>query len=144
MWLRSCRRLTQVCVSTLETLDEDFTRPRTDSWRSAERISWPTKPQGEYRRLLDFVERNALAHLDCLFFVRGSPAAIDLWSFVQYCRTTAADHNRAHTGWYDMVVGPVIGSWQKKQTVIPDGDQLSFHTDASASVLDNSQKVQVL
>jgi hypothetical protein len=89
------------------------------------------------------VERNELAGLHCLFFVRGTPAAIDFWSFVQYCRTTAADHNRAQIPWYDIVVGPVTGSW-KNQTVIPDGDQVSFHTDQAASVLDNSQKVQVV
>jgi hypothetical protein len=88
------------------------------------------------------LERNDLAALDCLFFVRGGPNAIDFWSFVQYCRTTTADHNRAHTQWYDIVVGPVTGSW-KKQTVIPDGDQISFHTPRAAAVLDGSQKVQV-
>jgi hypothetical protein len=89
------------------------------------------------------VERNELAQLDSLFFVRGTPAAIDFWSFVQYSRTAAADHNRAHTGWYDLVAGPVTGSW-KKQTVMPDGDQVSFHTAVAALVLDNSLKVQVL
>jgi hypothetical protein len=89
------------------------------------------------------VERNDLAGLDCLFFVRGTPAAIDFWSFVQYCRGTAADHNRAHTGWYDIVVGPVMGSL-RKQTIIPDGDQVSFHTGAAALVLDQSHKVQVV
>jgi hypothetical protein len=89
------------------------------------------------------VERNELARLDFLFFVRGTPAASDFWSFVQYCRTTAADHNRAQTGWYDIVVGPVTGSW-KKQTVILDGDQVSFHTHPAALVLDNSHKVQVV
>jgi len=89
------------------------------------------------------VERNALAGLDCLFFVRGTPPAAAYWSFVQYCRTIAADHNRAHTGWYDLVLGPVSGSL-RKQTVMPDGDQVSFHTNAAASVLDNSQRVQVL
>ena len=62
------------------------------------------------------VERNELALLDCLFFIRGTPVAIDYWSFVQFCRTTATDHNRAKTGWYDIVAGPVTGSW-KKQTL---------------------------
>jgi len=89
------------------------------------------------------VERNALAQLDCLFFVRSAPNAIDFWSFVQHCRTTPGDHNRAHTGWYDIVMGPVTGSW-KKQTVIPDGDQVSFHTVQATLVLDGSHKVRVL
>ena len=86
------------------------------------------------------VDRNELAGLDCLFFVRGTPGATDFWSFVQYCRNTAADHNRTRTSWYDVVVGPVTGSW-KKQTVISNGDQVSFHTNRAAVVLDNSQKV---
>jgi hypothetical protein len=89
------------------------------------------------------VERGALAKLDVLFFVRGDANAVDFWSFVQYCRTTAADHNRAHTGWYDIVAGPVAGSW-KNQTVILDAVQISFHTPAAALVLDNGQKVQVV
>jgi hypothetical protein len=32
----------------------------------------------------------------------------------------------------------------RKQTVSPDGDQVSFHTPAATAVLDGSQKVQVL
>lgn len=35
------------------------------------------------------------------------------------------------------------GSW-KKQTVIPDGDQISFHTGQAVSVLDACQKGQVI
>jgi len=33
------------------------------------------------------VSREALAHLECLIFVRGDSFATDYWSFVQYCRT---------------------------------------------------------
>ena len=80
------------------------------------------------------VERNDLAGLDCLFFVRSSPLAEDFWSFVTHCRTTTGDHHRRHTTWYDIVAGPVTGDW-KKQTVIPDGDQVSFHTPAAVDVL---------
>jgi Protein of unknown function (DUF3990) len=80
------------------------------------------------------VERNDLAVLDCLNFVRSSVSAVDFWSFVQHCRTTLGDHHRRHRQWYDIVVGPVTGDW-KKQTVIPDGDQVSFHTPAAISVL---------
>src|SRR5207237_739987 len=80
------------------------------------------------------VERNDLAGLDCLFFVRSSPQALDFWSFVQYCKTIPRDHNRTRTPWYDIIAGPVPGDW-KKQTVIPDGDQISFHTPAAIVVL---------
>jgi hypothetical protein len=89
------------------------------------------------------VERNRLALLDTLFFVRGSALAVDYWSFVQFCRSSATDHGRAHKPWYDLVVGPVMGSL-RKQTVIPDGDQISFHTPNATAALDGSHKVQVL
>jgi hypothetical protein len=89
------------------------------------------------------VDRDELAQLDCLIFARGSSNATDFWSFVQYCRTVVGDHNRARTGWYDVVAGPVTASW-KKQTVIPDGDQVSFHTNAAARMLDSSQKARVV
>jgi Protein of unknown function (DUF3990) len=89
------------------------------------------------------VSRNDLAQLDCLFFVRGDPAALDYWSFVQYCRTIGGDHNRLHTPWYDVVVGPVTGTW-KRQTIIPDADQLSFQTPYAVAVLNASAKVRVV
>lgn len=89
------------------------------------------------------VRRNDLALLDTLFFVRSTAAAVDYWSFVQFCRSSATDHNRAHKPWYDLVAGPVTGSL-RKQTVIPDGDQISFHTAPATAVLDGSQKVQVI
>lgn len=94
--------------------------------------------------VLEFtVSRSALASLDALFFVRGDPAAVDYWSFVQFCRMSATDHGRAQKPWYDVVAGPVMGSL-RKQTVIPDGDQISFHTPAATALLDRSQKVQVV
>lgn len=88
------------------------------------------------------VSRNDLARLDCLFFVRGDPDALDYWSFVHHCRSTAGDHRWRSTPWYDVVAGPMSGSW-KKQTVIANADQLSFHTTAAERVLNQSFKVQV-
>lgn len=94
--------------------------------------------------VLEFtVERNDLAVLEILFFVRGTAVAVDFWSFVQYCRSSATDHGRTPTTWYDLVVGPVMGSL-RKQTVIPDGDQVSFHTPKATVILDRSQKVRVI
>jgi hypothetical protein len=89
------------------------------------------------------VERDGLAHLEGLFFIRGSAASIDYWSFVQYCKTVVGDHRRTYTGWYDIVAGPVVGSL-KKQTVLPDADQVSFHTPRAVRVLDDSTKARVL
>jgi hypothetical protein len=37
---------------------------------------------------------------------------------------------------YDLVAGPVTGDW-KKQTVIPDGDQVSFHSRAAVDILNS-------
>jgi hypothetical protein len=89
------------------------------------------------------VSRNDLAQLDCLFFARADATAIDYWSFVQYCRTIVGDHNRLHTPWYDLVVGPVTGTW-KRQTILPDTDQISFHTPYAVAVLNASAKLRVL
>src|SRR5438876_11954519 len=44
-------------------------------------------------------------------------------------------------GLYDYYYGY---SSLRKQTVIPDGDQISFHTPNAAGVLDRSQKVRVI
>jgi hypothetical protein len=92
------------------------------------------------------VERNDLADLATLFFVRGEPNSVDFWSFVQYCRTVGVGggHNRLYVaGWYDLVAGPVTGTW-KRQTVIADADQISFHTSQAVGVLNNSVKVQTV
>jgi hypothetical protein len=118
------------------------TTKRTQAERWAKDMAAQTG--GAAPAVLEFtVERNALALLDTLFFVRGTAAAVDFWSFVQFCRSSAVDHGRAHTPWYDLVVGPVMGSL-RKQTVIPDGDQVSFHTPNGTAVLDGSPTVQVL
>jgi hypothetical protein len=118
------------------------TTKRTQAERWANDLAAQTA--GAAPAVLEFtVVRNALATLETLFFVRGSAAAVDFWSFVQFCRSSATDHGRAHKPWYDLVVGPVMGSL-RKQTVIPDGDQVSFHTPKAIAVLDASQKVQVI
>jgi hypothetical protein len=81
------------------------------------------------------VERNALAQQQCLFFIRSDTLAVDSWSFVQYCKTIQGDHRRRYTaGYYDVVAGPVPGDW-KKQSVIRESDQVSFHTNAAVDVL---------
>jgi hypothetical protein len=92
------------------------------------------KQLGDVPAVIAFtVERNSLAQLECLFFVRSSSAAADFWSFVQNCRNMGR-HDRKHAILYDLVAGPVTGDW-KKQSVMPDGDQVSFHTDPAVAVL---------
>lgn len=118
------------------------TTKRTQAERWANDLAAQTV--GAVPAVIEFmVERNRLALLDTLFFVRSMPDSVDFWSFVQFCRSTAMDHGRARAPWYDLVVGPVMGSL-RKQTVIPDSDQISFHTVHATAVLDRSRKVQVI
>jgi Protein of unknown function (DUF3990) len=124
----------------------DFGRGFYTTTRRDKAVDWANvnaRRTGTVAAVIEFtVSRNVLASLDCLFFIRGDQQAVDYWSFVQYCRTIGGDHNRAHTPRYDLVVGPVTGTW-KRQTIIPDTDQISFHTLAGTPLLDNSGKAQV-
>jgi len=88
------------------------------------------------------VDRDALAGLDGLWFVRGSFNADDYWSLVFHCRQGHAAHGRAmKKGWYDIVVGPVAASWRTRLS-FHDTDQISFHSNKSAKVLNgNNPKV---
>jgi hypothetical protein len=84
------------------------------------------------------VSRDDLADLECLWFVRGSFDADDFWSLVFHCRTGGGNHSRAtNQGWYDVVIGPVAASWRQRITIY-DADQVSFHTDRAAHLLNNS------
>jgi hypothetical protein len=87
------------------------------------------------------VDRDELATLETLAFVRGDFYAEDYWSLVVYCRSGAGDHRRAGSpeGLYDVVAGPVASFWQ--QRVAMDGaDQVSFHTPAAEIVLNSSPR----
>ena len=108
---------------------------QAERWANDQAVNTPYNPA-----VISFtVPRNDLAQLECLFFIRGDKNAVDYWAFVHYCRTTPGGHRRLHSLWYDVVAGPVSGNW-RKQTLIPDADQISFHTDAAEAVLNNSQK----
>jgi hypothetical protein len=83
------------------------------------------------------VDRDALADLDSIWFVRGNFDADDFWSLVWHCRRGSPNHGRP--GWYDVAIGPVASSWRQRQTIY-DADQVSFHTQKAADLLDNSRK----
>lgn len=85
------------------------------------------------------VDRDALAGLDCLSFVRGDFEAHDYWSFVVHCRSGGTDHARSFEGkrHYDVVSGPVTAVWGQG-AVIAAFDQISFHTPAAEAVLNLS------
>ena len=87
------------------------------------------------------VEREALATLETLAFVRGDFNAEDYWSFVVHCRSGGTDHariRRSH-GHYDVVIGPVVAFWTQRLT-ISGSDQISFHTEASEAALNTSRR----
>ncbi len=94
------------------------------------------------------VHREDLAGLDSLWFVRGTTDSQDFWSLVTHCRSGGADHARPHgggqsrPGWYDIVIGPVTASWRQRLCLL-DCDQISFHSQAAAGVLDASAKVLI-
>ncbi len=89
------------------------------------------------------VNRDALADLECLWFVRGSFDADDFWSLVFHCRR-GNDHARTtNQGWYDVVIGPVVASWRQLLTLY-DVDQVSFHTLRAANLLNNSNPTRIL
>ena len=128
---------------------KDFGRGFYTTTKLAQAISWAQElvddPAQDVPAVIEFeVSRDDLSWLDILFFVRSDQNAVDFWSFVKTCRTIVGDHRRRKkAGWFDVVAGPVTGSW-RKQTLIPDSDQISFHTTKAASLLDNCKKRRVL
>jgi hypothetical protein len=86
------------------------------------------------------VDREVLASLETLAFVRGDFDAEDYWSLVVHCRTGAIHHGRKRSSrLYDVVVGPVASFWQQR-LLIQGVDQASFHTPAAESVLNSSKR----
>ena len=86
------------------------------------------------------VDRNKLASLQSIWFVRGRPDADDYWRLVTHCREGGADHARSGASkWYDVAVGPVAAVWGLR-IAFSDLDQISFHTARAARILDKSRK----
>lgn len=84
------------------------------------------------------VDRDSLASLECLWFVRGSFDADDFWSLIFHCRRGGTGHKRSVTQqWYDVAIGPVAASWRQRLTIY-DADQISFHTDRASNLLKQS------
>jgi len=81
------------------------------------------------------IPRESLGLLTTLAFVRGHDSADDLWSLILHCRNGGAHHRRKEGGgFYDVVYGPVAVKWKQRIAAL-DGDQISFHTVAAESVL---------
>ncbi|WP_089935978.1 DUF3990 domain-containing protein [Candidatus Entotheonella palauensis] len=128
---------------TLGRMRTDFGRGfyTTTVERQAQAWAWQLSRRfpGSFPAVIGFdVNRNRLADLQCLWFVRGSFDAEDFWSFILHCRTGGSDHGRAtNQGWYDVVIGPVAASWRQRLTIY-DADQVSFHTPNGVNLLNTS------
>ena len=84
------------------------------------------------------VDRDHLADLESLPFARGNFDADDFWSLVFHCRSGGSHHGRGGSrDWYDVVIGPVAASWRQRLTIY-DADQVSFHTERAAMLLNAS------
>ncbi len=82
------------------------------------------------------LDRDLLASLECLYFVRGHESADDFWSFVNHCRRGAVTHGRSTSSkaMYDVVVGPVSRNYRRR-AAYEDMDQISFHTPEAQAAL---------
>lgn len=99
----------------------------------------PGSPAASPEVIVFRVDRNDLAGLDVLMFVRGDFHASDFWSLVHHCRSKKPGHRRKATAtnrsrWYDVVAGPVAAIWRTRLT-ISGADQFSFHTSRGAKTL---------
>ncbi len=86
--------------------------------------------------LVFIVDRNDLAGLDTLGFVRPTKDYFDL---VTYCRLGRRPHLRPSSlaPTYDVVFGPVALGFQ--QLVLHDCDQISFHTPNAVTLLSKNK-----
>lgn len=81
------------------------------------------------------VDRDALAGLDSIGFIRGDYDAEDFWSLVFHCRGGAVGHARSSAAlYYDVVYGPVASFWMQRN-VMNGADQISFHSIACTPIL---------
>jgi hypothetical protein len=84
------------------------------------------------------LNRDAVATLHSLFFIRGDARWQDYWSFAGYCRARNPDHGRVvNGGMFDIVAGPVMKNISRRE-IFEGFDQISFHTPASEALLNRS------
>ena len=141
----------------LGRVDTDFGRGfyTTTIKRQARMWAWARFYDPKFKRstgnqpvVLRFrVDRHELAKLTCISFVCGDFHHQEFWSLVQHCRQSTIasktaivnDHNGPvtyHGEWYDIACGPVAAFWQQRSAML-DADQISFHTDGAAALLNN-------
>jgi hypothetical protein len=80
------------------------------------------------------VDRDALAQLDSIGFIRGDYDAEDFWSLIFHCRGGALGHARPAAAYYDVAYGPVASFWMQRNAM-NGADQISFHSTACIPIL---------
>jgi hypothetical protein len=81
------------------------------------------------------VDRDALARLDSIGFIRGDYDAEDFWSLVFHCRQGGLGHARPPAApYYDVAYGPVASFWMQRNAM-NGADQISFHSSACTPIL---------
>lgn len=133
-------------VLTASTRRTDFgrgfytctSRQQAERWARAKAFA---EVPGTRPALVSFdVERDALAELQTLGFVRSAADAEDYWRFVAHCRLGHPQHGRKNSeGYYDVVFGPVMKGNYSQRLAHQDFDQISFHTERTIQVLDRFQ-----
>lgn len=104
------------------------------------------KNAGQPRSIVSFsIDRERLARLDTLAFVRGSEDALDFWSLVRYCRSGGEGHGRPpdRVGCYDVIFAPVTRNWSMLR-LHRDFDQVSFHTTAALTLLNTPGRRRII
>jgi hypothetical protein len=97
--------------------------------------------QAGLRAVLRFtVPRTSLDGLNTLCFILPDSNP-DYWQFVEHCRRRNPFHRPLSRN-YDVVFGPVSKRW-RRHIVIPDCDQVSFHTELSRTLLVRPSSVEL-
>lgn len=128
---------------SLGTADTDFGPGfyTTTLRRQAESWAWSLVQQhrGSKGAVVQFdIDRDHLAQLETISFVRGDFDATDFWSLVTHCRTGGVQHARGGpAAAYDVAIGPVAAFWRQR-SAMSGADQVSFHTAAAQAVLNAS------
>ncbi len=107
------------------------------SWANLRYKRGSQKKNGPYPTcavVLSFkVDRDDLAYMHSMSFVREGTAAGDFWSFVRYCRNGNKPHLFNGTSDYDVIYG-LVTLWPQT-LIVNDCDQVSFHTQHALGIL---------
>lgn len=112
---------------------------QAEQWANTRVLRMPPHPGIRAVVLAFTIDRDALAALDTLAFVRPTT---DFWDFVTDCRHGFPPHARSHPSppSYDVVYGPVT-IWPQS-LLLADCDQISFHTPPAVAALSPSPMLQ--